>query len=70
MREYLSNASDVFTKAVPGKKTYTVKVGDTLTRIAGAQLGDATRWKEIWELNKERVANENLIYPRLVLIMP
>jgi ABC-type amino acid transport substrate-binding protein len=70
MREYLTSSSEVFTKAVPGKKTYTVKVGDTLTRIAGAQLGDATRWREIWDLNKERVANENLIYPRLVLIMP
>jgi hypothetical protein len=70
MREYLTSASEVFTKAVPGRKTYTVKVGDTLSRIAGAQLGDATRWREIWDLNKERVANENLIYPRLVLIMP
>jgi ABC-type amino acid transport substrate-binding protein len=70
MREYLTSASEVFTKAVPGRKTYTVKVGDTLSRIAGAQLGDATRWREIWDLNKERVANENLIYPRLVLLMP
>jgi nucleoid-associated protein YgaU len=70
MREYLTSASEVFTKPVAGKKTYTVKVGDTLTRIAGAQLGDPTRWREIWDLNKERVANENLIYPRLVLIMP
>jgi hypothetical protein len=28
------------------------------------------RWKEIWDLNRDRVANENLIYPRLVLLMP
>jgi ABC-type amino acid transport substrate-binding protein len=70
MREYLSNASEVFTKAVPGKNTYTVKAGDTLSKIAAAQLKDQARWKEIWDLNRERVANENLIYPRLVLIMP
>jgi monoamine oxidase len=70
MREYLSTTSDVFTKPVAGKKTYTVKAGDTLSKIAGAQLQDTNRWKDIWELNRDRVANENLIYPRLVLIMP
>ena len=70
MKEYLSSTSEAFTKPVAGKKTYTVKAGDTLTKIAAAQLGDMNRWREIWELNKERVANENLIYPRLVLIMP
>jgi ABC-type amino acid transport substrate-binding protein len=70
MREYLSSSSAVFMKPVAGKKTYTVKAGDTLTKIAAAELKDMNRWKEIWNLNRDRVANENLIYPRLVLIMP
>ena len=70
MREYLSSTSEVFTKPVAGRKTYTVKAGDTLGRIAQSQLGDSNRWREIWDLNRERVANENLIYPRLVLLMP
>jgi ABC-type amino acid transport substrate-binding protein len=70
MREYLSSASEVFMKPVAGRKTYTVRSGDTLTKIAAAQLGDLNRWKEIWDLNRDRVANENLIYPRLVLLMP
>ena len=70
MREYLSSASEVFMQPIAGKKTYTVKAGDTLSRIAGAQLGNVARWPEIWTLNRERVANENLIYPRLVLLMP
>jgi ABC-type amino acid transport substrate-binding protein len=70
MREYLSSSSEVFMKPVAGRKTYTVKAGDTLTKIAAAQLGDLARWKEIWDLNRDRVANENLIYPRLVLLMP
>ena len=34
------------------------------------ELKDTNRWREIWDLNRERVANENLIYPRLVLLMP
>jgi ABC-type amino acid transport substrate-binding protein len=70
MREYLSSSSEVFMKPIAGRKTYTVRAGDTLTRIAAAQLMDINRWKEIWDLNRDRVANENLIYPRLVLLMP
>jgi ABC-type amino acid transport substrate-binding protein len=70
MREYLSSSSEVFMKPVAGRKTYTVKAGDTLTKIASAELKDINRWKEIWDLNRDRVANENLIYPRLVLLMP
>jgi ABC-type amino acid transport substrate-binding protein len=70
MREYLLSSSEVFTKPVEGRKTYTVKAGDTLSKIAASQLGDVNRWREIWDLNRDRVANENLIYPRLVLLMP
>jgi ABC-type amino acid transport substrate-binding protein len=70
MREYLSSTSEVFTRPVEGRRTYTVKPGDTLAGIAKTQLMDANRWREIWNLNRERVANENLIYPRLVLLMP
>lgn len=32
-------------------ETYTVQSGDTLSKIAQKQLNDATRWKEIAELN-------------------
>ncbi len=69
-REYLSSSSEVFMRPIAGRKTYTVKAGDTLSRIAGSELKDTNRWREIWDLNRDRVANENLIYPRLVLLMP
>lgn len=70
MREYLSSSSEVFMKPIAGRRTYTVRPGDTLSKIAASELKDPGRWKEIWELNRDRVANENLIYPRLVLLMP
>ena len=70
MREYLSSTSDVFMKAIPGRNTYTVKSGDTLSLIAQQKLGDRERWRDIWTLNTDRVANPNLIYPKLVLLMP
>jgi polar amino acid transport system substrate-binding protein len=70
VREYLSSTSEIFMKPIAGRKTYSVKAGDTLSKIAGSQLKDVNRWREIWDLNRDRVANENLIYPRLVLLMP
>ncbi|MFA5863655.1 MAG: LysM peptidoglycan-binding domain-containing protein [Phycisphaerae bacterium] len=38
-------------------KTYKVKSGETFYSIAGQQLGSASRWKEIYELNKSKVNN-------------
>ena len=70
VREYLASSSEVFMQPIAGRKTYTVRAGDTLSKIAGSELKDTNRWREIWDLNRERVANENLIYPRLVLLMP
>jgi ABC-type amino acid transport substrate-binding protein len=70
VREYLSSSSEIFMRPIAGRKTYSVKAGDTLSKIAGSELKDTNRWREIWDLNRERVANENLIYPRLVLLMP
>lgn len=38
----------------PHKKTYTVRAGDTLSKIAASQLGDYKRWPEIARLNSIR----------------
>ena len=43
--------------------TYTVKSGDTLSGIALSQLGNASRWREIYNLNKDIIKDPNLIYP-------
>ena len=37
--------------ATPAVKTYTVKAGDSLWRIAAQQLGNGARYKEIKTLN-------------------
>ena len=36
---------------MPKYETYTVKIGDCLSSIAKAKLGDANRWPEIQKLN-------------------
>lgn len=54
----------------PGPPTYIVKPEDNLIEIARNQLGDATRWQSIWELNRADVPNPNEIVPGQVLKMP
>lgn len=54
----------------PQAKTYTVKSGDCLWNIAKKQLGDGGRWKEIHDLNRDKISNPNLIHPGLVLVLP
>ena len=58
-------------KEVPeGSDTYTVQSGDTLGKIATQKLGSTSAWKTIWELNKHRIPNPNLVATGDVLIMP
>ena len=54
----------------PQQTTYTVKSGDCLWNIAKKYLGDGTRYNEIYELNKDKITNPNLIYPNQVLTLP
>lgn len=52
-------------------RTYTVKSGDTLSDIAQAEMGDAKRWPELYEANKDAVGkNPDLIHPGLELKIP
>jgi hypothetical protein len=70
MKKYLSSTSEAFMKPVEGRRTHTATDTDTLSRIARRYLGDAQRWDEIWQLNTDRVADPNVIYPGLRLILP
>jgi LysM repeat protein len=50
--------------------TYTVKSGDTLSRIAKAHLGDANAYMKIFEANRDQLSDPNLIKPGQVLKLP
>ncbi len=43
--------------------SYPVKKGDSLSQIAKEKYGDILKWKDLWKLNQELVANPDLIYP-------
>jgi nucleoid-associated protein YgaU len=51
-------------------KTYTVKAGDTLSAIAKTQLGNASEYVKIFELNKDQLSDPNKIKPGQVLRLP
>ena len=63
-------ASSTAPKAGPDVVTYTVQKGDSLSKIAKALYGDASQWKKIYEANKERIKNPDLIQPGWVLTIP
>jgi len=47
--------------------TYTVKPGDTLSKIAKMTLGDANAYMKIFELNRDQLSNPDEIKPGQVL---
>lgn len=51
-------------------RTYTVRSGDCLWRIAQKFLGSGSRYTEIYNLNRDKISNPNLIYPGQVLRIP
>ena len=50
--------------------TYTVKSGDSLSKIAKQVYGDASKWKLIHEANKAKIPNPDLIHPGDKLTIP
>ena len=56
--------------SAPAPKTYTVKAGDCLWNIAKQYLGNGAKYTEIYNLNKDKIKNPNLIYVGQVLTLP
>jgi len=56
--------------APAGARTYTVEKGDSLSKIAKQLYGDAHKWRQIYEANKQTIKNPDLIYPGQVLQVP
>lgn len=49
---------------------YTVQKGDYLRKIAKHFYGDESQWKKIYEANKDKIDDPNLIYPKQVFLIP
>jgi len=51
-------------------RTYQVRPGDTLSRIAGSVYGDAGKWRKIYEANRDQMKSETDIKVGQTLTIP
>lgn len=57
-------------KAVPAPRSYTIKSGDSLSKIAKQFYGNAQDWQKIYQANKDKIKNPDLIHPGQTIIIP
>lgn len=56
--------------ATPAFKTYVVQKGDSLSKIAKHEYGNANAWRKIFEANQDIIKNPDLIHPGQTLKIP
>lgn len=56
--------------AAGARRTYTVATGDSLSKIAQREYGDASKWHAIYEANRDKIKDPDLIHPGQVLTLP
>ena len=52
------------------ERTITVQPGDSLSKIAKREYGDANKWHAIFAANRDKIKNPDLIHPGQVLTLP
>jgi nucleoid-associated protein YgaU len=58
------------TTGTSGTGTYVVVKGDSLSKIAKREYGDAAKWRRIYEANQDSIKDPDLIYPGQTLKIP
>ncbi|MEY8355302.1 bifunctional UDP-sugar hydrolase/5'-nucleotidase [Lachnospiraceae bacterium 54-53] len=53
-----------------GTGAYTVKNGDSLSRIAKRELGSYNRWQEIYDANRDKIRDPNVLTVGTQLVIP
>lgn len=54
----------------PEPTFYTVQEGDSLSKIAESEYGDANKWEQLFEANKQVIEDPDLIYPGQKIRVP
>jgi nucleoid-associated protein YgaU len=66
-----SGGSSTAPPGASGEETYTVKQGDSLSKIAKRAYGDAQQWRRIYEANRAIIGDDpDLIHPGQALKLP
>jgi nucleoid-associated protein YgaU len=58
------------TTGTSSNRTYVVVKGDSLSKIAKREYGDAAKWNRIYEANQDIIKDPDLIYPGQTLKIP
>jgi len=58
------------TGTIGSAKKYVVVKGDSLSKIAKREYGDANKWRAIYEANNDLIKDPDLIYPGQELTIP
>ena len=66
----ISNVDNRISVVAPAVQTYTVKKGDSLSKIAKAHYGDPMKYKEIFAANNDILDDPNKIFPGQELKIP
>lgn len=65
-----SSATTAPADATATQRTYTVVSGDSLSKIAQREYGDASKWHAIYDANRDKIKDPDLIHPGQVLTLP
>lgn len=65
-----ASSSEAMTREEASIPTYTVVKGDTLSKIAKRHYGDASKWKALFEANRDVIKNPDLIQIGWVIKLP
>jgi nucleoid-associated protein YgaU len=58
------------TPAQSQPRDYTIKSGDTLSKIAKQYYGNANEWNRIYEANRGVISNPDKIFPGQKIVIP
>jgi nucleoid-associated protein YgaU len=72
-----SNVQGGSSSTAPGRdgtsestRTYVVKQGDSLSKIAKQEYGNTDDWRRIYDANRDVIKDPDLIYPGQTLRLP
>jgi len=54
----------------PEEQTYTIVSGDSLSKIAKHFYGDASKWRQIFEANRDVIKDPDMIHPGQTITIP
>jgi nucleoid-associated protein YgaU len=54
----------------PAQRDYVIQSGDSLSKIAQRFYGNANDWQKIYQANKDKIKDPNLIHPGQKIIIP